>query len=135
MPYSWFSSINFRFTSDFIQNDNSDYVWNKTLSSHVLTSKSLSWVQISTLGLFWTENEFFVDLVFTINLSFGSRGYYWLVFYHQFSQWVVFLSKESVRFYLKKKKKNILFTCFKMKNSHSESNEEHNIVLYLKLQY
>ena len=32
---------------------------------------------MSTLGLFWTQNEFFVDLVFTINLSFGSRGYCW----------------------------------------------------------
>ena len=60
---------------------------------------------MNTLGLFWTQNEFFVDLVFTINLSFGSRGYCWLVFCHQFTQWVVFFLLEvSVRFYLKKKK-------------------------------
>ena len=32
----------------------------KTFSSHVLTSKSLIWFQMITLGLFWTQNEIFV---------------------------------------------------------------------------
>ena len=106
MLYSWFYSINFLFTCDFIQKDNSDYVWNKTLSSHVLQWKSLIWVQMSTLGLFWTQNEFFIDLVFTINLSFDSRGYCWLVFYHQFTQWVVFSFKKIYKILFKKKKKS-----------------------------
>ena len=97
-------TINFLFTRDFIQNDNSDYVWYKTLSSHVLTSKSLIWFQISTLGLFWTQNGFFVDLVFTNNLSFSSRGYCWLVFYHQFAQWVVFSFRRICQILFEKNK-------------------------------
>ena len=32
----------------------------KTFSSYVLTSKSLIWVQMITLGLFWIQNEIFV---------------------------------------------------------------------------
>ena len=59
---------------------------------------------MNTLGLFWTQNEFFVDLVFTINLSFGSRGYCWLVFCHQFTQWVVFSFKKIYKILFKKKK-------------------------------
>ena len=40
----------------------------KTFSSHVLTSKSLIWVEIITLGLFWTQNEIF-DWIWSITLS------------------------------------------------------------------
>ena len=128
VPIDLAFTINLLFTHDFIQKDNSDYVWNKTLSSHVLSSKSLIWVQMSTLGLFWTRNEFFIDLVFTINLSFGYRGYCWLVFTINILNESFFHSKEFVRFYLKKRK-NIILTCFDMKISHLGSNDYFRFVL------
>ena len=40
----------------------------KTFASHVSTSKSLIWVQILTLGLFWFQNEIFV-WIWSIKLS------------------------------------------------------------------
>ena len=44
----------------------------KTFSSLVLTSKSLIWVEMITLGLFWTENEIFVWIWSkTLSLHFG----------------------------------------------------------------
>ena len=39
----------------------------KTFASYVLTSKSLIWVQILTLGLFWSQNKIFV-LIWSIKL-------------------------------------------------------------------
>ena len=41
----------------------------KIFSSHVLTSKSLIWVQMNTLGLFWTQNKILVWIL-SIRLSF-----------------------------------------------------------------
>ena len=44
----------------------------KTFSSHVLTSKSLIWVQMITLGLFWIQNEILVWIwSITLSLHFG----------------------------------------------------------------
>ena len=40
----------------------------KTFASNILASKSLIWVQILTLGLFWSQNEIFV-LIWSIKLS------------------------------------------------------------------
>jgi hypothetical protein len=44
----------------------------KTFFSHVFTSKSLIWVQMITVGLFWTQNEIFVWIwSITLSLHFG----------------------------------------------------------------
>ena len=44
------------------------YLLLKTFSSNVLTSKSLIWVEMIILGLFWTQNEI-SDWIWSITLS------------------------------------------------------------------
>ena len=48
------------------------YYLPKTFSTNVLTSKSLIWVQLITLGLFWNQNKIFV-WIWTITMSLHFR--------------------------------------------------------------